>query len=69
MQTESPILKRLEELDRSQGWLARKLGVHPSTVHRWVKHSTTFLPQRQREVALVLGVQVEELSPTAEVAA
>jgi hypothetical protein len=63
VQALSPILKRLQELDRTQGWLARKLGVDPSTVNRWVKGTAPILPHRQRELALALGVRVEDICP------
>ena len=59
------ILKRLRELDRTQGWLARKLGVHPSTVNRWVKGIDPILPRRKRELALALGMRMEDLFPEA----
>jgi DNA-binding transcriptional regulator YdaS (Cro superfamily) len=64
-----PIVARLRELDRSQGWLARKLGVTPSTVNRWIKGVLPMPARRQRELALVLGVRVEDITPKATVAA
>lgn len=70
VQATSPILRRLTELDRTQGWLARKLGVDPSTVNRWVKGTAPILPHRQRELALALGVRVEDvIEPSEAVAA
>ena len=69
MQTESPILRRLRELDRTQGWLARKLGVGPSTINRWIKGTLPILPHRRRELALALGMRVEEIGSETEVAA
>lgn len=70
MQTESPILRRLRELERSQGWLARKLGVTPSIVSRWIKGTAPVLPRRQREIALALNMSVDEVrATTAESAA
>lgn len=69
VQATNPILKRLTELDRTQGWLARKLGVDPSTVNRWVKGTAPILPHRQREIALALGVRVEDLSTDELIAA
>ena len=65
VQEASPILRRLTELDRSQGWLARRLGVNRSTVTRWVKGETPILPRRQRELALALGVSVDYIAPPA----
>jgi DNA-binding transcriptional regulator YdaS (Cro superfamily) len=64
-----PIVARLRELDRSQSWLARKLGVTPSTVNRWIKGVQPMPARRQREMALVLGVRVEDITPKATVAA
>jgi DNA-binding transcriptional regulator YdaS (Cro superfamily) len=63
MQAESPILKRLGELDRTQSWLARRLGVTPSTVNRWIKGVDPIIPRRRRELALALGVRMEDLFP------
>ena len=65
MHSDSPILKRLGELERTQGWLARKLGVNPSTVNRWIKGTDPILPRRKRELALALGVRMEDLFPEA----
>ena len=59
------ILKRLRELERTQGWLARKLGVNPSTINRWIKGTDPILPRRRRELALALSVRVEDLFPEA----
>lgn len=61
MQDDSPILRRLRELDRTQGWLARKLGVSPSTVNRWIKGTKPLLPHRRREISLILGVSVADI--------
>lgn len=69
VQTDSPIIRRLRELDRTQGWLARKLGVTPSTINRWIKGTLPILPHRQRELALALGVRVEDIAPESLVAA
>ena len=69
VQRDSPILRRLRELDRTQGWLARRLGVGPSTVNRWIKGPLPILPHRQREIALALGMRVEEVLPREEAVA
>jgi len=69
VQRDSPILRRLRELDRTQGWLARRLGVGPSTVNRWIKGTLPILPHRQREIALALGMRVEEVLPREEAVA
>lgn len=61
VQTESPIVRRLQELERTQGWLARKLGVTPSTVNRWIKGGLPILPNRQREIALALNMPVADV--------
>lgn len=62
MHSDSPILRRLAELERTQGWLARRLGVGPSTVNRWIKGTLPILPHRQRELALALGMRVDDLA-------
>ncbi len=65
----SPILRRLRELDRTQGWLARRMAVTPSTVNRWIKGTMPILPQRRRELALALGSSIDDLFPAEEAAA
>ena len=70
MQAENTaILRRLAELERSQGWLARKMGVSPGTVNRWIKGTLPLLPHRQRELAAHLGVRAEDIAPEEPVAA
>jgi hypothetical protein len=66
VQTDSPIVRRLVELERSQGWLARKLGVTPPTVNRWIKGALPILPNRQREIALALNMPVGDVRAEAK---
>jgi len=69
MQDELPgrILARLEELERNQAWLARKLEVDLSTVYRWLTGERPIPRRRLPKIAAVLGVHVEYLE-AAEVA-
>lgn len=50
------IAKRLEEQERSQAWLARKLGVKRQTVGEWVRGDTACPRSRQAQIKLFLGV-------------
>jgi hypothetical protein len=56
--------ERLKELERSQGWVAKKLDVHPVTVWRWCNGKVAVPARRQRELSLLLGIPVSDLAPT-----
>lgn len=61
VQVESPIARRLRELERPETWLAKRLGVSPSSVNRWIKGKQPILPHRRREIALALGMSVDDI--------
>lgn len=51
----------LAQTDRSPTWLARKLGVNPSTVTRWLNHSTRpSSPELVIQIADSLGLTSEQ---------
>lgn len=49
------IRARLVELERTPAWLALKLQVDKSLVHRWLSGERPIPDRRKREIALVLG--------------
>lgn len=48
------IAKRLDELERSQAWLGRKLGVKRQTVGEWVRGDTACPVARQAQIKIFL---------------
>jgi transcriptional regulator with XRE-family HTH domain len=59
------ILARLDELERNQAWLARKLGLDLSTVFRWLNRERPIPRRRLPKIAAVLGLDVEQLDSEA----
>lgn len=48
---------RLVAMERSQGWLARKLRVKPQTIGGWLRAEEPTPRSRQAQIALTLGIQ------------
>lgn len=63
------IRERLEELERNQAWLARKIGVDISTVYRWLTEERPVPDRRLPAIAAVLGVPEDLLRPEEKAAA
>lgn len=66
----SPVLLRLRELrdaDRklapryTQGWLAERVGVDRSLLYRWLIGVRPIPEHRQRQIAALLGMPVEQV--------
>ncbi len=51
----------LAEKNKTNKWLAEKLGVNPSTVSRWVNNKQQPTLNTFRDIAKVLSVDVKEL--------
>ncbi len=62
------ILARLDELERNQAWLARKLEVDLSTVYRWLTGERPIPQRRFPKIAEVLGIDLEQREPEASAA-
>lgn len=60
---------KLDQLERNQAWLARKLGVDISTVYRWLIEERAIPDRRLPEIAAVLGCEPDDLNPSQPVAA
>lgn len=52
---------RLQVAERSQAWLARRLGVSRSLVNQWMLGRTPAPSERQRQVAGLLDIRADEL--------
>ena len=65
----TPLQSLLLEEGRKQAWLARKLGVSPSEVNRWVRGLHVPEERTRRRIAQLLDRSVDELWPGTEVAA
>ena len=63
------VLPLLEEQERSQRWLARKVGVDPALLHRYLSGQVLMPEGRFLRMAEALGVAPDELRPREEVAA
>jgi len=51
----------LEKQERSKAWLARKLGVHSTTIFKYCANKNQPSAQRIKEIAEILGVTMEDL--------
>ncbi len=52
-------LGRLEAMERTQAWLARRLGVSRQCVHRMVHGKDSTPKQTRRAVAVLLDIRTE----------
>jgi len=59
----TPLAAVLREQGRRLVWVAARLGVDPSTVSRWCSGDRPIPGVRLRELAAVLGVSVDVLTP------
>lgn len=56
------LIQQLNKLDRSPSWLAKQLGIYPSTVMRWLSHETRPNdPEAVIGIANALGIREEEM--------
>ena len=62
--TAKRIKDRLMEMERTQAWLARKLGLTQATISRWLNGNAPWpmSPRRLPQIAEVLGLTVEDLT-------
>lgn len=67
-QVSAAVLARLEELERSRAWLARRLGVAPMWLHRRLTGKTSWLVEDLDDLARVLELDAVELVRGASVA-
>lgn len=66
MQTDGArIRQRLHDLDRTEAWLSRTIGVDSSLVWRWLRGQRPLRERWRREIALALGMQADWLAPAA----
>jgi transcriptional regulator with XRE-family HTH domain len=55
------IKARLDEMERSTNWFARKMGLEGSHVHRWLTGERPILRSHIPKIAEILGVSEESL--------
>jgi hypothetical protein len=55
-------LGRLQEMERSQAWLARRVGRTPQAINNYVKGHRPTPKSLQREVALILDLREEQVA-------
>lgn len=62
------VLARLDELERTQAWLARRLGVGPMWLHRRLKGKTPWLVEDLDELARALDLEAVDFLRAPDVA-
>lgn len=58
--TVTKLARKLEEMDRSGGWLAKQLRVSRQVVSAWCRRDEVCPKARRAQIALTLGIQASD---------